>query len=74
MDTRLLSRLVHGPGLEHTLEAVAERLGVKMIGRHSALGDALTTAEIFVRLLALLKKRGLVTLGATLDALRSSRP
>ena len=27
MDTRLLSRLVHGPGLEHTLEAVAERLG-----------------------------------------------
>ena len=74
MDTRLLSRLVHGPGLEHTLEAVAERLGVKMIGRHSALGDALTTAEIFVRLLALLKKRGLVTLGTTLDALRSSRP
>jgi DNA polymerase III epsilon subunit family exonuclease len=74
MDTRLLSRLVHGPGLEHTLEAVAERLGVRMIGRHSALGDALTTAEIFVRLLALLKKRGLVTLGATLDALRSSRP
>jgi DNA polymerase III epsilon subunit family exonuclease len=74
MDTRLLSRLVHGPGFEHSLEAVAERLGVRMIGRHSALGDALTTAEIFVRLLALLKKRGLVTLGATLDALRSSRP
>ena len=47
---------------------------MRVIGRHSALGDALTTAEIFVRLLALLKKRGLVTLGATLDALRSSRP
>ena len=74
LDTRLLSRLVHGPGPEHTLEAVAERLGVKVIGRHSALGDALTTAEIFVRLLALLKRRGLVTLGATLDALRRSRP
>lgn len=74
MDTRLLSRLVHGPGFEHTLEAVAERLGVRVIGRHSALGDALTTAEVFVRLLELLKKRGLVTLGATLDALRRSRP
>jgi DNA polymerase-3 subunit epsilon len=74
LDTRLLSRLVHGPGPEHTLEAVAERLGVKVIGRHSALGDALTTAEIFVRLVALLKKRGLVTLGATLDALRHSHP
>ena len=74
LDTRLLSRLVHGPGPEHTLEAVAERLGVKVIGRHSALGDALTTAEIFVRLLELLKRRGLVTLGATLDALGRSRP
>ncbi len=74
LDTRLLSRLVHGPGPEHTLEAVAERLGVKVIGRHSALGDALTTAEIFVRLVELLKKRGLVTLGATLDALSRSRP
>ena len=30
MDTRLLSRLVHGPGFEHTLEAVAERLGVRV--------------------------------------------
>ena len=39
-----------------------------------ALGDALTTAEILVRLLTLLKKRGLVTLGATLDALTRSRP
>jgi DNA polymerase III epsilon subunit family exonuclease len=74
LDTRLLSRLVHGWGPQHTLEAVAERLGVKVIGRHSALGDALTTAEIFVRLLALLKKRGLVTFGATLDALRRSHP
>ena len=73
LDTRLLSRLVHGRGSEHTLEAVAERLGVKVIGRHSALGDALTTAEIFVRLLELLQKRGLVTLGATLDALTRSR-
>jgi DNA polymerase III epsilon subunit family exonuclease len=74
LDTRLLSRLVHGPGPEHTLEAVAERLGVRVIGRHSALGDALTTAEILVRLLAILKKRGLVTLGATLDSLKRSRP
>ena len=70
LDTRLLSRVVHGPGPEHTLEAVAERLGVKVIGRHSALGDALTTAEIFVRLLPLLNRRGLVTLGAAVDAVR----
>ena len=34
------------------------RLGVAMTGRHSALGDALITAEILVRLLALIQKRG----------------
>ena len=42
----------------------------EVIGRHSALGDALTTAEIFVRLVPLLNRRGLVTLGAALDAVR----
>ena len=74
LDTGLLSRLIHGSEAEHTLEAVARRLGVTVIGRHSALGDALTTAEVFVRLLELLRKRGLVTLGQALDAVRRSRP
>ena len=58
LDTRLLSRSLHGPAADHSLEAAARRLGVQVVGRHSALGDALTTAEIFVRLLALLKGRG----------------
>ena len=36
LDTRLLSpACVRGRGPEHMLEAVAERLGVKVIGRHS---------------------------------------
>lgn len=74
LDTGLLSRLIHGPEAEHTLEAVAGRLGVTVIGRHSALGDALTTAEVLVRLLELLRKRGLVTLGQALDAVKRSRP
>jgi DNA polymerase III epsilon subunit family exonuclease len=74
LDTRLLSRLVHGTDADHTIETVALRLGVSIIGRHSALGDALTTAEILVRLLELLKRRGLPTLGQILDALRRSGP
>jgi DNA polymerase-3 subunit epsilon len=49
-----------------------ELLRVSIIGRHSALGDALTTAEILVRLLELLKRRGLPTLGQVLDALKRS--
>jgi DNA polymerase-3 subunit epsilon len=73
LDTRLLSRSLHGPGESHSLEAIAERLGVTVTGRHSALGDALTTAEILVRLLALVQKRGVQTLGQALDMIRGAR-
>jgi len=70
LDTRLLSRSLHGPAADHSLEAAARRLGVPVVGRHSALGDAFTAAEILVRLLALLRGRGVETLG---DLLRASR-
>lgn len=73
LDTGLLSQVVHGPALDHRLDAVASRLGVTIQGRHSALGDALATAEVLVRLLELLKKRGIVTLGEALDAARQAR-
>jgi DNA polymerase-3 subunit epsilon len=52
------------PGQDtHRLEAIAERFGVTVIGRHTALGDAIVTAEIFVRLLPLLAEKGIHTLG-----------
>jgi DNA polymerase-3 subunit epsilon len=73
LDTRLLSGSLHGPGEAHTLEAIAARLGVPVTARHSALGDALTTAEVLVRLLALLQKRGVHTLGEILEAVRRAR-
>lgn len=73
LDTRLLSRLVHGALADHDLDAVAERLGVTIRGRHSALGDAFATAEILVRFLVLLRDRGITTLGALLDSVRSLR-
>jgi DNA polymerase III subunit epsilon len=73
LDTVLLSEVVHGPLRRHGLETMAERFNVPLEGRHSALGDALTTAEIFVRLLGLLEKRGIVTLGQTIDATRRAR-
>jgi DNA polymerase III epsilon subunit-like protein/PAS domain-containing protein len=73
LDIRLLSRSLHGPAVDHSLEAAALRLGVAVVGRHSALGDALTAAEIFVRLLALLKGRGVETLGDLLEASRRGR-
>jgi DNA polymerase-3 subunit epsilon len=73
LDTVALSQVAHGTLPDHGLEAVAARLGVVVRGRHSALGDALTTAEILVRLLPLLEKRGVRTLGQALAAARRAR-
>jgi DNA polymerase III subunit epsilon len=63
LDTRLLSAIINPEHERHSLETIAERLGVSVVGRHTALGDALVTAEVFVRLLDLLENRGLRTLG-----------
>lgn len=63
LDTLLLSAVVHPAQTSHRLEVIAERFGVSVQGRHTALGDALVTAEIFRRMLPLLAQQGIVTLG-----------
>ncbi|HSJ21688.1 MAG TPA: exonuclease domain-containing protein [Nocardioidaceae bacterium] len=70
LDTLLLHAALHPDHDEHTLEAIAERLGVSVVGRHTALGDALVTAEVFVSLLSMLRSRGIETLGEALTAAR----
>ncbi len=68
LDTLLLSAVVHPQQDSHSLEAIAERLGVTVLGRHTALGDAMVTAEVFARLLPLLQAMGIHTLGQALSA------
>lgn len=63
LDTLLLSLIIDDQARQHTLEAIAERLGVTVSDRHSALGDARMTAAIFSRQLPLLMDAGLYTLG-----------
>jgi DNA polymerase-3 subunit epsilon len=63
LDTLLLAAIVHPSEASQALEAIATRLGVAVIGRHTALGDALATAEVFLGLLPLLAARGIHTLG-----------
>ena len=63
-----ISAVVHPNQESHALEAIAERLGIAVSGRHTALGDAITTAEIFLRLVPLLAAQGIVTLAQARDA------
>lgn len=72
LDTLLLDAALHPDHEQHSLEAIATRLGVAVVGRHTALGDALMTGEVFVRLLTLLQQRGIQTLGEALAAARAT--
>lgn len=75
LDTLMLSALAHPghPEAEHRLERIAARLGVEVIGRHTALGDAIVTGEVFLRLLPLLAERGIHTLRQAREASQKSR-
>jgi DNA polymerase-3 subunit epsilon len=72
LDTLLLSAVIHPQQESHRLEAIAERLAVPVLGRHTALGDAMVTAEVFIKMLPLLQAMGITTLGQALDASRET--
>ncbi len=47
---------------------MAKRLGVNVMGRHTALGDAFVTAEIFLRMVPALAEKGILTLKQAREA------
>jgi DNA polymerase-3 subunit epsilon len=76
---RLARRLL--PPLDRrNLDSVADFLGITIEGRHRATGDAVATARILARLLALARERGALTLAglaSTRNAecgMRNTRP
>lgn len=62
LDIRLLGRLAAPTLAEYDLDRLCEWLGVPIHGRHTAIGDARATAEAFVKLVPLLRQRGIRTL------------
>jgi DNA polymerase-3 subunit epsilon len=68
LDTLLLSSVVHPNQEGHSLDAIAERFNITIVGRHTALGDALVTGEILLKLIPLLEAPGIVTLEDALEA------
>jgi DNA polymerase-3 subunit epsilon/CBS domain-containing protein len=80
LDTRLLAEIA-APGLaDYSLDNLAAWLGVAIVKRHSALGDAEAAARIFLALLPRLRAVGIRTLAeaeracrAMTDALETQR-
>lgn len=65
LDTVLLSAVVYGQTESHSLDALSHRLGITIPeeARHTAIGDTIATADAFLKLLPMLRGRGLVTFG-----------
>lgn len=67
LDTARLAAALDPSELDLDLSEIARRHGIIPTGRHTALGDSLVTAELYLRLVPRLLDRGVVTLG---DAVR----
>ena len=68
VDTLLLSAHLDPQETDHSLDAIAARLGLSIVDRHSALGDSLLAAAVLLRLLDRCEERGITRLGQLIAA------
>ena len=71
LDTRLLAEVAEPDLAGYSLDNLAAWLGVEITDRHSALGDALACARIFLALLPKLREGGIRTLAEAERACRA---
>jgi DNA polymerase-3 subunit epsilon len=69
LDTMLLSSFIDGTAENQSLDAIAERYGITVTDRHTALGDSLVTAAILLRLIDALEDKGISTLDQAMTTL-----
>ena len=75
LDTVLLSAVLFGGTEGHTLDEIVQRLEVDLPDevRHTALGDAIATRDVFLRMIPMLEAQGLVTFGDVLTEMRKHK-
>jgi DNA polymerase-3 subunit epsilon len=66
IDTLRLASLLNPTLRRFDLESLSELYQIDLHGRHTALGDALVTAELFFRMIPRLQQQGFRTLGELL--------
>jgi DNA polymerase-3 subunit epsilon len=66
LDTVLMSAAIFGGSAVHTLDAICDRLDIRIHEdqRHTAIGDATATAKALVAMIAIFEGRGIQTYGA----------
>ncbi len=80
LDTRLLGQIANSSLPDFSMDMIGEWLGVPIENRHSALGDALATARLYLALAPYLRERKILTVaeaeatcGQLSDAMESHR-
>lgn len=75
LDTGIISVMTFGQHESHTLDALASRLAISIpaMQRHTALGDAVATAEVFLKLKGILMGRGITRFGDLVAHMRQNR-
>ncbi|MEN8838319.1 MAG: exonuclease domain-containing protein, partial [Celeribacter marinus] len=75
LDTVLLSAVVFGQSQDHTLDAICDRLGVHIApeARHTAMGDTVATADVFIKMVLMAQERGINTFGEMLVQMRKHK-
>jgi len=67
LDTLLLAAALMPEHRDFRLESLADLFGIEVQGRHTALGDVLVTAQLYQRLVPMLRDAGVTTLSDAVE-------